>query len=74
MTASIVKFDTSVSIYIYRFELKCLKIKVFINTLISEQKVSIVNLVRKSNIDLNLVNKIIALLFILNMSFNELTI
>ena len=74
MTAFIAKSDALVSIYIHRFELKCLRIRVFINILISEQKVFIVNLVRKNNINLNLVNEIIALLFVLNMLFNELTI
>ena len=60
-----------ISIYIYRFELKCLRIEVFINALISEQKVSITDLVRKSDINLDSVNEIIALLFILDMLFNE---
>ena len=71
MTASIIKSDALVLICIYRFELKCLRIEVSINILISEWKVSVVNLVRKSDNNLDLVNKIITLLFILNMSFNE---
>ena len=74
MTASIVKSDVLLLIYIYRFELKCLRIRVSINILISKQKVSVADLVRKNNIDLNLINKIVVLLFILNMLFNELTI
>ena len=71
MTASIAKSDISVSIYIHRFKLKCLRIEVSINTLISKQKVFIVNLVRKSDINLDSVNKIITLLFVLSMSFNK---
>ena len=74
MTASIAKSDALVSIYICRFKIKCLRIEVFINILISEQKVSIVNLVRKNDTNLDSVNKIIALLFVLNILFNELTI
>ena len=74
MTASIAKSDILVLIYIHRFKLKCLRIEVFINILISKQKVFITDLVKKSDIDLDLVNKIITLLFVLNMSFNELTI
>ena len=63
-----------ISIYIYRFKLKCLSIKTSINILISEQKASIINLVKKCNIKLNSINEIITLLFILNMSFNKLII
>ena len=36
MTTSVAKSNVLVSIYIYRFELKCLRIEVFINALISE--------------------------------------
>ena len=71
MTASIIKSDVLVLIYIYRFKLKYLRIEVSINVLISKWKVSITDLVRKSNVDLDSVNKIIALLFVLNMLFNK---
>ena len=74
ITTSIAKSDVLVSIYIHRFELKCLRIKVSINILISKWKVFVVNLVKKNNISLDSVNKIVALLFVLNMLFNELTI
>ena len=58
-------------IYIYKFELKCLRIEVSINALISKQKVSIADLVKKNNINLDSVNKIIALLFVVNILFNK---
>lgn len=41
------------------------------NALISKQKTSDADLVRKKDVDLDSVNEIITLLFIFNMLFNE---